>query len=108
RVATASRSSPIPGALPARRKPMSLEASSPKPSSPDRLVHMANQIGKFFASQGADEAVSGTLDHIRKFWDPRMRARMVAHVTAGGQGLDPAVLSAMRQLVREEQRAEGA
>ena len=66
--------------------------------SPDKLVYMANQIGKFFASQGADNAVAGTADHIRKFWDPRMRAAILAHVETGGQGLDPHVLRAIGQL----------
>ena len=55
--------------------------------SPEKLVYMANQIGRFFVSQGADQAVAGTLDHIRKFWDPRMRAQIVAHFEAGGEGL---------------------
>ena len=27
--------------------------------SPDKLVYMANQIGKFFASQGPDKAAAG-------------------------------------------------
>jgi formate dehydrogenase subunit delta len=66
--------------------------------SPDRLVYMANQIGKFFASQGADKAVSGTLEHIKKFWDPRMRAAILAHVDAGGGGLDPFVRDAVERL----------
>ena len=58
--------------------------------SPDKLVYMANQIGKFFASQGPEKAAAGTADHIKKFWDPRMRAAIFAHVEAGGAGLDPA------------------
>ena len=37
---------------------------------PDRLVYMANQIGKFFEAQRADEVVPGIADHIKKFWDP--------------------------------------
>jgi hypothetical protein len=36
--------------------------------SPDRLIYMANQIGKFFHSQGHDKAVPGIAEHIRKFW----------------------------------------
>lgn len=32
--------------------------------SPDRLIYMANQIGKFFQSQGHDRAVPGIADHI--------------------------------------------
>ena len=35
--------------------------------SPDRLIYMANQIGKFFQSQGHDKAVPGIAEHIRKF-----------------------------------------
>ncbi|MET0905578.1 MAG: formate dehydrogenase subunit delta, partial [Tardiphaga sp.] len=42
-------------------------------STPDRLIYMANQIGDFFASQGHDHAVAGIAEHIKKFWDPRMR-----------------------------------
>ncbi len=63
-----------------------------------KLVYMANQIGKFFASQGEDHAVAGTLDHLKKFWDPRMRAQIVEHLDAGGAGLDPKVRAAVEQL----------
>lgn len=66
--------------------------------SPDRLIHMANQIGKFFQSQGRDRAVPGIADHIRKFWDPRMRSAILAHLDAGGKGLDPDVVSAVETL----------
>jgi formate dehydrogenase subunit delta len=63
--------------------------------SPDRLVYMANQIGKFFVYQNKDEVVPGIANHIRKFWDPRMRQAMFAYLDAGGEGLDPPVLEAM-------------
>jgi formate dehydrogenase subunit delta len=66
--------------------------------SADRLIYMANQIGKFFQSQGHDKAVSGTADHIRKFWDPRMRKAIFAHLDAGGAGLDPDVREAIATL----------
>ena len=67
-------------------------------SSPDRLVYMANQIGKFFTSQGGNKAVPGIADHIKKFWDPRMRSAILAHLEAGGAGLDPAVKDAVTSL----------
>ena len=67
-------------------------------SSPDRLVYMANQIGKFFQSQGHDKAVPGVADHIRKFWDPRMRKQIYAHLAAGGAGLNPEVREALKRL----------
>jgi formate dehydrogenase subunit delta len=63
-----------------------------------RLVYMANQIGKFFQSQGHDQAVAGVADHIHKFWDPRMLKTIFAHLDAGGAGLDPNVLEALLTL----------
>ena len=66
--------------------------------SPDKLVYMANQIGKFFASQGPDKAAAGIAEHIAKFWDPRMRATIIAHLDAGGAGLDPGPRAAIDKL----------
>ena len=66
--------------------------------SPDRLVYMANQIGKFFQTQSHDKAVLGIAERIKKFWDPRMRKAIFAHVDAGGAGLDPNVRDAIEQL----------
>ena len=69
---------------------------------PEKLVMMANQIGAFFASQKADEAVHGIADHLKKFWDPRMRAALLAYWRAGGEGLQPHVRLAVEQLAREK------
>lgn len=66
--------------------------------SPEKLVMMANQIGKFFAPQGEAKAVAGVADHLAKFWDPRMRRQIQAHLAAGGAGLDPLVAAAIRSL----------
>ncbi len=68
--------------------------------SPDRLIYMANQIGKFFHSQGRDHAVAGIAEHVRKFWDPRMRKAILAHLEAGGAGLDPEVREALATLTK--------
>jgi len=72
--------------------------------SPDKLVHMANQIGKFFTSQGPDKAEAGIAQHIARFWDPRMRAAIFAHLDAGGAGLDPLVREAIEKLGAEQRR----
>ena len=32
-------------------------------------------------------AVAGVADHLQKFWDPRMRSQILAHLDAGGDGL---------------------
>ncbi len=71
----------------------------------DKLVYMANQIGKFFATQGPEQAAAGTADHIKKFWDPRMRATILAHLQAGGQGLDPVVRAALERLTKVNSEA---
>lgn len=63
-----------------------------------RLVYMANQIGKFFVSEDKPTAVAGITDHLAKFWDPRMRADIIAHAEAGGADLDPAVREAVLSL----------
>jgi formate dehydrogenase subunit delta len=67
-------------------------------ASPEKLVGMANQIGKFFSAQPGGGAAGDIADHIRKFWDPRMRADILAHLEAGGTGLDPPVRAAIAQL----------
>lgn len=66
--------------------------------SPEKLAYMANQIGQFFASQGANKAVDGIADHIRQFWDPRMRQTIVAHLDDAALHLDPLVRQAVEQL----------
>jgi len=66
--------------------------------SPDRLVAMANQIGRFFAGQPGDHAAEDIATHLRKFWDPHMRAGILAHLRAGGVGLDPLVREGVENL----------
>ncbi len=64
-----------------------------------RLVHMANQIADFFKAYPEDEAVAGVENHLRQFWDPRMRAQLAKHLEAGGAGLEPISLAAARRLL---------
>jgi formate dehydrogenase subunit delta len=66
--------------------------------SPDRLVYMANQIGTFFRSQDPAKAAPSIAEHLKKFWDPRMRNAIIAHLEAGGEGLAPEVRAAVEAL----------
>lgn len=52
-----------------------------------KMIRMANQIATFFRSQPGDQAAL-TAAHINDFWEPRMRAQLLAHLEAGGEGLD--------------------
>ncbi len=63
-----------------------------------RLVHMVNQIADFFKSYPEDEAIAGVENHLRQFWDPRMRAQLAKHLDAGGAGLSPISLAAAKHL----------
>ena len=56
------------------------------------------------------QAVAGLADHIVKFWDPRMKAMIAAHLTAGGEGLEPLAREALavvgeRTAAKEARRA---
>ena len=74
-------------------------------SHDDKLVSMANQIGRFFAAQGEARAVPEIAGHLRKFWTPRMRAGIVAHLQAGGAGLEDLPRKAVAVLAGEAAKA---
>ncbi len=65
----------------------------------DNLTRMANRIGEFFqAMPDRAEALDGIAQHLRKFWERRMRLALLAHLEAGGgQGLLPIVHEAIER-----------
>ena len=71
----------------------------------ERLVTMANQIAKAFAAQGEARAVQKTAEHIKAFWDPRMRRKIDEHIATGGEGLEPYALTALKQLQTSQTNA---
>lgn len=64
----------------------------------ENLIHMANRIGEFFeAMPDRHEAAEGIAQHLRRYWEPRMRRELLAHMQQRqGQGLTPLVLDALR------------
>jgi formate dehydrogenase subunit delta len=66
--------------------------------SADKLVYMANQIGKFFAHKPSDVAVAAIVDHLLKFWDPRMRAEICRSLDSIGDHMLPNVRRAVENL----------
>ncbi len=44
---------------------------------------MANQIARNFAIQGEAKATAATAQHLRDFWDPRMKAAILEGDKAG-------------------------
>ena len=65
----------------------------------EHLVHMANQIEDFFRSEpDRNAAIEGITTHLKRFWEPRMRRAIIAHVAAGGAGLGELAKAAVLKL----------
>jgi formate dehydrogenase subunit delta len=67
-------------------------------SSTQHLVHMANDIGDFFRAQPRQDAIAGIANHIRSFWSPKMREKLIADLDVAGVELDELPLEALRSL----------
>jgi formate dehydrogenase subunit delta len=67
--------------------------------NPDRLVAMANDIAAFFAAEkDRAVAVAGVTNHLRRFWEPRMRRQIIEYRRAGGGGLSDLASAAVEEL----------
>lgn len=64
----------------------------------DTIVRMVNQIAGFFATQPGRDQAERVAQHLRDYWDPRMRAALARHLAAGGAGLAPLARSAAELL----------
>jgi formate dehydrogenase subunit delta len=68
----------------------------------ENLVKMANNITAFFRAEPDHEtAVRSITNHLRMFWDPRMRKQIVAHYRSGGEGLEELTAEAVKRLAEE-------
>jgi formate dehydrogenase subunit delta len=60
---------------------------------------MANDIAAFFAADPDPAAAAEQVAaHLKKFWEPRMRAEIRRHADAGGEGLSPLALRSVKRL----------
>jgi formate dehydrogenase subunit delta len=62
------------------------------------MVHNANQIALHFAGFPREEAITGVLGHIRKFWERRMQDQLIDYVARGGTGLHEIVIEAVKRM----------
>lgn len=68
-------------------------------SSTDRLVQMANDIAIYYRSEPDRElAIDGMAQHLVRFWEPRMRQRIRAHVANGAENLSELAVEAVLRL----------
>ncbi|HSX62034.1 MAG TPA: formate dehydrogenase subunit delta [Tahibacter sp.] len=63
---------------------------------------MANDIARYFAAEPErEDAIAGIATHLKRFWEPRMRAAIIAHCNdAAGTGLDDLARAAVERLAR--------
>jgi len=68
--------------------------------SAEHLVQMVNDIADFFRSEpDRGLAIAGVSNHLKKYWDPRMRRQIIAYVGEhGGEGLSELGQAAVVQL----------
>ena len=66
-------------------------------SSTEHLVEMANDIGNYFRAEPDQKAArAGILQHIERFWEPRMRHELRDAIASGrAEGLRPLVAEAL-------------
>jgi formate dehydrogenase subunit delta len=62
--------------------------------SPDKMIHMANQIAKFFESKPHAEGVTGVVDHINAYWEPRMRLQFFDLMQSNPNDFRPLIIEA--------------
>jgi formate dehydrogenase subunit delta len=68
-----------------------------------RLVHMANQVADFFRSYPEAEAIDSTANHLKSFWDPRMRREIEAHLAEkAGAGLSHIAIEAVKRIAAKD------
>ena len=51
--------------------------------TPERIVHMANQIALYFAAYPQERAEAGVQEHLQKFWTPAMRRDLATYIAGG-------------------------
>lgn len=62
----------------------------------EQLVKMANQIADNFSFH--EDSVDRLADHLQRFWAPSMRKKLIEFLDAGGDGLKPDVIAAVKRL----------
>ncbi|NKX44843.1 formate dehydrogenase subunit delta [Roseicyclus persicicus] len=63
--------------------------------SPEKLTRMANQIAGFFKTQPGRDQAERVAQHLKDYWDPRMRAELKAHAKGHEGELDELVRRAL-------------
>ena len=57
-------------------------------------IRLINKVVVHFGYLPAEQAVTEVADHVRKFWDPRMKRRLFELVDSEASDLEPVALAA--------------
>lgn len=68
------------------------------------LITMANDIAAFFVAESDADAANKVAEHLKRYWDPRMRRQIVEYLSQGGDGLVPAARAAVDLLAADAGR----
>ena len=63
---------------------------------------MGADLVRAFEVMGPEQAPVEIATHIKKFWDPRMRHELMAHIRLGDMSLPPLLVSAAEHLIDED------
>ena len=76
----------------------------------DLLIKMANEIGSFWEGEtGADKAANDVATHIKRYWEPRMRAQMITYFEQRqGAGLSDIAKGAVALLASQAMAGQGS
>jgi len=67
-------------------------------SDHSEIQRMANQIAKAFGAYPEEQAIKETANHIKSYWDPRMRKQLAELIARDKAALSPVALAAGKAL----------
>jgi formate dehydrogenase subunit delta len=74
----------------------------------DHLIKMANEIGSFWKGEVGDAAPNEVATHLKRYWEPRMRAQMISYFEERhGAGLSDVALKAVQLLATQAKAPAG-
>ena len=57
-------------------------------------IRLVNKIAVQFRYLPTEQAAAAVANHVKRFWDPRMKRRLSELVAAGAEHLDPVAVAA--------------
>ena len=57
-------------------------------------IRMINSIAAHFGYLRAEQAAAAVADHVKRFWDPRMKQRLLVFVASDTRDLEPVAVAA--------------